>query len=321
MVEMMFGAYAFLWWLIFKKLKLLPINLWTCVTSVFILLVVLFMGFVFLGRYQPMTHRAQTYAITTPIVAEAQGKVIEVPVTGGEALKRGDVLFTIDPTQHQARVDSVSAQLELAKTRLAQETELTERGAGNRANLDRAQSDVDRLEAELRLAQYTLDATVVTAPADGYVTQVVIRPGQFVMPMVFAKVMVFVHDEGPYLVADFDQSVIEHIDPGDEAEVAFDAAPGRVFTAKVQAVQPLLAEGTLSARGSLETFNSARRRGRVPVLLTIEDDVSEVKLPAGSNAIATVYTGKKHHLNLLRKIILRIKSWENWVPFSVGIGH
>jgi hypothetical protein len=34
-----------------------------------------------------------------------------------------------------------------------------------------------------------------------------------------------------------------------------------------------------------------------------------------------VYTGEKHHLNLLRKIILRIKSWENWVPFSVGIGH
>ncbi len=321
MVEMLFGLYGLTWWLIFKKFKLLPINLWTSVTSVFILLVVLFMGFVFLGRYQPMTHRAQTYAITTPIVAEAQGKVVEVPVQGGEMLSKGDVLFKIDPTQHQARVDSVAAQLELANARLGQETELTKRGAGNRANLDRARSDVDRLEADLRIAQYTLDATTVTAPADGFVTQVVIRPGQFVSPMAFVKVMVFVHAEGPYLVADFEQVAIEHIDAGDEAEVAFVATPGRVYKATVQAVQPILADASLSARGSLESFNKAGRRGRVPVLLTLEDDVSDLKLPAGSSAIATVYTGEKHHLNLLRKMILRIKSWENWVPFSIGVGH
>ena len=176
MVEMLFGAYAFCWWLIFKKFKILPINLWTSVTSVFILLIVLFVGFMFLGRYQPMTHRARTYAITTPIVAEAQGKVIEVPVKGGEALSKGDVLFKIDPTQHQARVDSVSAQLELAKTRFSQESELVERGAGNRANLDRARADVDRLEADLRLAQYTLDATrsgrplsFISAASSGFV--------------------------------------------------------------------------------------------------------------------------------------------------------
>ncbi len=318
---MFFGLYGLAWWLIFKKFRVLPINLWTSVTSVFILLVVLFVGFMFLGRYQPMTHRAQTYAITTPIVAEAQGKVIEVPVTGGEMLKQGDVLFRIDPTQHRAKVDSVTAQLELAKSRLEQETELVERGAGNRANLDRARSDVDRLEADLRLAQYTLDATTVTAPAGGYVTQVVIRPGQFVSPMAFVKVMVFVHAEGPYLVADFEQVAIEHIDEGDEAEVAFVALPGRVFKATVRGVQPVLADATLSARGSLESFNRAGKRGRVPVLLTLEDDVAELDLPAGSSAIAAVYTGKKHHLNLLRMMVLRIKSWENWVPFSIGGGH
>jgi multidrug resistance efflux pump len=184
------------------------------------------------------------------------------------------VLFKIDPTQHQARVDSVSAQLELAKTRLAQETELNERGAGNRANLDRAQSDVDRLEADLRLAQYTLDATVVTAPADGYVTQVVIRPGQFVMPMVFAKVMVFVHDEGPYLVADFDQSVIEHIDPGDEAEVAFDAAAGAGVHGEGGAGAAPAGGGHAERAGVARDVQQRASAGRVPVLLTIEDDVS-----------------------------------------------
>ncbi len=315
MVEMLLGVYGLILWLIFKKFKLLPINLWTVVTSIFILIAVLSFGFLFLTRYQPATSFARTYVATTPIIAEVSGRVTAVTAEGGKPLRKGDVLFEIESEPYKARVDSLAAQLKLAETKLAQEQRLMADKAGNQNDLDKAQSDVDRLTADIRAARYQLEATIVRAPADGYVSQVTIRPGQIVMPMAFSQVMVFVHGGTPRLVAAFSQTQIEFIDPDDEAEVAFDALPGKVFQGKVVALQPLLAEGTVSAAGQLRTLDDAWKRGRIPVLITVDSDLSAYNLPAGSNAMVAVYTGEKHHLNLLRKIILRIKSWENWLPF------
>ncbi|MCC5786715.1 MAG: HlyD family secretion protein [Phycisphaeraceae bacterium] len=312
MIELLFGIYGLICWLVFKKFKLLPINLWTMVTAVFILLAVLAMGFLWLGRYQPMTRHARTVSITTPIVSEVSGRVIEVVGEGARDLKKGDMLFRIDPTPFEARRDAVAAQYNLAKTRLEQEQGLVDQGAGNRYDLDRASSEVDRLAAELRTAEFQLEATVVRAPADGFVTQVLIRPGQMVTPMAFNQVMVFVHNEGPYMVAGFAQNAVRFIDPGDKAEIAFYGAPGRVFSARVVSLQPVLAEGMVSASGRLVTLDGAQA-GRLPVMLEITDDLDGYQLPSGSSGLATVYTGKKHHLNLLRKMIIRIKSWENWV--------
>ncbi len=315
MIEMLLGVYGLVLWLIFKKFKLLPINLWTVVTSIFILIATLAFGFVWLSRYQPVTQFSRTYVATTPIIAEVSGRVIEVTAESGKPLQKGDVLFKIDPEPYQARYDSLAAQFKLADIKLKQEVRLTADNAGNQNDLDKAQSDVDRLTAELRAAQYQLDATTVRAPGAGYVSQVTIRPGQFVTPMAFSQVMVFVNAGTPLLVAGFTQTQIEFIDPDDKAEVAFDAPPGKVFQGRVRVLQPLLAEGTASASGQLRTLDDAWKRGRVPVVITMESDLSGYNLPAGSNAMVAVYTGQKHHLDLLRKMILRIKSWENWLPF------
>jgi multidrug resistance efflux pump len=223
------------------------------------------------------------------------------------------LLFRIESAPFQARVASIAAQLRLAKLRLDQEAGLVAQGAGNQYDLDKAQSEHERLAAELAGAQYQLDATTVRAPAAGYVTQVAIRPGQLVMPMAFSQVMVFVHAEGPYLTAGFRQNATQFIDPGDDAEVCFDALPGRVFKARVKYVQPLLAEGAMTAGGTLRTLDDAVKRGRIPVHLEVLDDLSAYQLPAGSSATVAVFTGEMHHFNILRMVILRITSWENWV--------
>jgi hypothetical protein len=57
------------------------------------------------------------------------------------------------------------------------------------------------------------------------------------------------------------------------------------------------------------------RKGTTPVGLKLEEVLSSYNLPPGSSATVAVYTGKLHHLDIFRKIILRIKSWENWVFF------
>lgn len=315
MLELILCSYFGLWWLIFKRFKLLPINLWTTVTTIFIALSTLFVGFLWLDRYQPMTNRARTYAITTPIISEIQGRVTKVHVSGGAELNAGDLLFSVDPTPYEKKLASVSAQFELARIRLAQEENLRKEKAGNQAEYDKAKSEVNRLEAEVGIAQYQLEATNIKAPASGYATQITIRPGQIVIPMPFSQVITFVHKEGPYLVAAFSQRNVEFISEGDLAEVAFDIRPGKIFNARVKGIQPLLAMGTLSASGTLNNFSDIAMRDTVPILLEVDEASSISSLPAGSSGTVAIYTGKLRALELIRKVILRIKSWENWLPF------
>jgi len=312
-IELIFGVYALIWWLVFRKFSLLPINLWTTVTSVFIALATIVFLLIWVGRYQPVTSQARTFTVTVPIISEVSGRVIEVAPLAGRLLAPSDMLFRIDPEPYEARQAAVAAQLQLAETRLAQEQRLLDQGAGRQYDLDQAISEAERLRSELRTARYQLDATVIRAPSAGRVVQVAVRPGQFVMPMAFSQMMVFVPEEEPVLAAGFRQNAIMYIDVGDRAEVAFDSIPGRVFQGRVTSIQPLLAEGTASASGTLRTLDDLSRRGRIPVFIEITDDMSRYNLPAGSSATAAVYTGRMHHFDVVRMMILRIKSWENWV--------
>ena len=53
--------------------------------------------------------------------------------------------------------------------------------------------------------------------------------------------------------------------------------------------------------------------GHVPVVFDYDEDVSGLNLPVGAQASIAIYTDRVHALSFLRKIILRIKSWENFV--------
>jgi RND family efflux transporter MFP subunit len=316
MLELIFGIFGAVWWLIFKKFKLLPINLWTVVTSIYIAVVTMGLILLVLNRYQPVTSQARFLALTTPIVSEVSGKVVEVLAQEGVPLKSGDVLMKIDPTPFQLKVTSAQAQLTLAEAVLKQEATLDKNGAGNKGDVRKAQADVDRLSAELELAKFNLNATEIRAPADGYALQVAVRPGQYVTPTPFAQVMVFVHEHAPLLVASFKQNATTFIDSGDKAEVAFDSLPGQVFKARVKNIQGFIAQGQITASGRLIDPDAVlKQKGSTPVSLEMIDDMSAYNLPPGSSATVAVFTGKLHHLDILRRVILRIKSWENWVFF------
>ena len=133
------------------------------------------------------------------------------------------------------------------------------------------------------------------------------------VPFPLAPVMVFVHSDKPIFAATFKQNALQGIDAGDEAEIAFPAIPGRVFKGRVSYVLPILGEGQLQASGKLLQFTMPQRPGRVPVVIEIEDDLSAYHLPIGSAATVAIYTGEFHVTNIVRRIILRMKSWENYL--------
>jgi hypothetical protein len=53
--------------------------------------------------------------------------------------------------------------------------------------------------------------------------------------------------------------------------------------------------------------------GRAVSILELIDDISSYQIPLGASGEAAIYTHHFHHLSLLRKILLRMRSWQNYV--------
>ena len=81
---------------IFKIFKI-PVNKWTLPTAV--LGGIFLIGFIMLvmNYNHPFTNNARIYFVSTPIIPDVKGRVIDVPVKPNEPLEAGDVLFRIDP--------------------------------------------------------------------------------------------------------------------------------------------------------------------------------------------------------------------------------
>ena len=178
---------------------------------------------------------------------------------------------------------------------------------------------VARLQAELSDAQYDLDQTVMRAPGPGYVTQMALRPGMYVIPAPLRPVMVFIHTDDRQLAAGFQQNALQRVRTGDEAEVAFDGIPGRVFKGNVKYVLDAIATGQLQATGVLQDMGGDIPGGRAVALIDIDEDTSGYNIPGGAEAQVAVYTPFAHHFAIIRRILLRMRSWQNFV-FLEGHG-
>jgi len=183
------------------------------------------------------------------------------------------------------------------------------------SEIEGVNTTVARLRAEVADAQYDLDQTVVRAPTSGFVTQVALRPGLYVVPAPLRPAMVFVHDgiKDRQLGAAFQQNTLQRVRAGDEAEVLFEAVPGRVFKAKVNLVVDAIAAGQLQANGALQDFGARGPGGRAMAVIDLVDDISAYQIPAGASGEVAIYTDHFHHVSVLRKVLLRMRSWQNYI--------
>lgn len=178
------SIYAFFAWLVFGKFKLLPWNIVTQVITITIPMVALTVLILCLNIVAPSSHDVRVVNYVVPINPPVRGLVVEVPIEPNRPIKKGDVLFKVDPTPFeiavrnyeaqiaQLRVQMVTAEansrnlaeslkgatgqkealesrLQLSRKRMGQFQELAESGAGNRFDFEQAQADVANLEGQL----------------------------------------------------------------------------------------------------------------------------------------------------------------------------
>ncbi|MCO6043871.1 HlyD family secretion protein [Aeoliella sp. ICT_H6.2] len=214
----------------------------------------------------------------------------------------------------QSRQSYLSAE---AEARMAQ-AELKRAELETTSLIDGVHTDVANAQAALVAAQFDLDQTVVRAPTDGIVLQVFLRPGMMAVPLPLKPLMVFQHDDSQLFVASFLQNNAQRIQEGAEAEVVFPAVPGRVFKGKVRLVGAAVALGQLQPSGTLVDPDSVQGDGRINVVIDFDENAFEgFNVPPGSSAEVAVYSEYMEPVAVVRKVLMRMKSWANFV-FSDG---
>ena len=182
------GIYSFFVWLIFFKFKWLPWNIISQVIVITIPIIGLTALILILNVVAPSSHDVRVVNYNVQVIPQVVGRVIEVPVEANRPVKKGDVLFKIDPVPFQdavrnleakvtetkarlidaldkeaelkellkiaeSRIAGVQANLDLANQRVGQYRELAAKGAGRVFDVEQAETNKIELESDMDSAQ------------------------------------------------------------------------------------------------------------------------------------------------------------------------
>lgn len=298
------------------KIFHIPLNKWTVPTAALGGIVLIGVLLIIMNYNHPYSEISRQYFVTTPITSSVTGRVINVPVRDNTTVKMGDILYQLDPVPFKNRVASLNAQLKLAEADLNRASLLLPKGAITVREHDLAIARVDQLKADQANAIYDLEQTTIRAPTDGYVTQVILRPGMISAAFPIRPVMIFIHKETKYYIGWFRQNSLLRLKVGDKAEATFDGIPGVIFFGKVKFIFPDLVEGQVVPSGTLISEGTAKNPGRVPVMIEITDPKFNEYinlLPGGAYGQTAIYTDHFHHVAIIRKILLRMSAWMSYI--------
>ena len=273
------------------------------------------------------TDNAQIEGDVYPVISRIPGKVETVRVKDNQNVSKGDTLITLDPSDYLVRKDMAAAALQSAEAaESAAAAQISEAAAGERkmqadfrrnSNLrnqdviSQAEYDAVRAgaetssaryaasssqhkaaaaqtkmrDADLRNAELQLSYTAITAPAGGHVSKMNIQPGQYVAPG--QQLIALVASGDLWVVANYKETQLEMVRPGQAVVIHVDAYPGMEFKGKVESVS----SGT-GAKFSLlppdnASGNFVKVAQRVPVKIVFTEKPS-VPLAAGMNVITEI---------------------------------
>ena len=140
----------------------------------------------------PWTRDGRVRAYVVDVAPEVSGTVTELLVHDNQFVHRGDALFVIDPVRFRIAIAQAQAQLETAREdlRLRQSDARRRQGLSGIVSAeererftsvaDTAQAAVDSAQASVDLAQLNLARATLYSPVNGYVTNLLLRNGDYV---------------------------------------------------------------------------------------------------------------------------------------------
>jgi RND family efflux transporter MFP subunit len=224
-------------------------------------------------------------AATVEVAAKVSGRLLEVRVRLGDAVRRNQELATVDDREIREQVKQAEASydvaaatirqreadLKFAETNLERSRNLFGRQLLPRQSLDDAEARYQAATAQLDLARaqfeqskarleelrITLDNTRVVSPVEGFVGKRHLDPGAFVTSN--APVLSLVDIRVVRLVVNLVERDLRRVDVGSPAVAEVDAYPGESFTGRVARVAPVLDPATRTAEMEIELPNPTYR--------------------------------------------------------------
>jgi RND family efflux transporter MFP subunit len=213
-------------------MKELQKRLLSIVTTLALVALAITLGRMLWGRYMdtPWTRDGRVRADVVNVASDVAGLVTEVAVRDNQFVHRGDLLFRVDDVhylhvlaQAQAVVDELRLMLQMkrgqATRRIALDDQVISRE--NREDTDllaaSAKAEYAAAQAQLDQAKLNVERTVVRSPVDGWVSNLLIRPGDFTQIGVAKLALIDQHSF--WIYGYFEEHKLPLIHVGDPAEI------------------------------------------------------------------------------------------------------
>ena len=259
----------------------------------------------------PWTRDGQVRTQVIQVTPRVNGMVVKIHVVDNQKVKTGDLLFEIDPSQYQVKVDQAKARLqrtlEAAKgTKIEYErvTKIYNRDKGavsqkdlvrNQTNYYKSLADIDSSRESLNTANLNLSYTKVYAEVDGYVSNINFQIGS--QASANKPILALVDENAYWVFGFFREDAIPEVEVGDTAKVTLLAYPDTALTGKVESIAWGIAHSDGNPGNNLlpsvkPVFQWIRLAQRIPVRIKLDKLPENVKLRFGLTASVMILKHK-----------------------------
>src|ERR1700747_2670680 len=202
------------------------------------------------SRYieNPWTRDGQVRANIVGIAPRVSGPIIQVRVRDNQPVRKGDLLFEIDPSDFQAQVDIAAGQVENDEATFKQQQQNLDRQTdlfrthvnalqdfqNAQDSFAAARAQLASAKANLELARLNLSYTKVFAPVDGYVTNMNTSPGTYVTAGI--QLMALVDTSSYWVGGYFKETQLPHIKVGQKVLITMMGYENQPFQGVVRSV-------------------------------------------------------------------------------------
>lgn len=251
----------------------------------------------------PWTRDGQVQANIVNLAPQVSGQVMAVHVVDNQAVHKGDLLYEIEAVDYQVAVavaeattESRAADLRLRQTQIKRRMELT--------NLSTSEEEVQTYQsnaavaaaayalsiAQLNQAKIDLGRTKVLSPVNGFVTNLLLRTGDYATKG--TRNLSLVDSDSFWIAGYFEETKLSGIHVGDKALAALMGFKrpviGHVDSIARGINSPDSAPGSLGLASVNPVFTWVRLAQRIPVRIHIDQVPDGLVLAAGMTATITV---------------------------------
>lgn len=254
----------------------------------------------------PWTRDGRVRADVVQITPDVSGQVNRVAVMDNQWVNRGDILYSIDPQWLKLAVLSAQAEVDAKRNEMQMRQDAARRrsqisGVISKEDIQNTSSAAGVAAAEyqgalaaLELAKLNLSRAIIHSPADGYVTHLRLRPGDYANA---GETKVAIIDASSFwVVGYFEETKMQRIHVGSTAKIVLMGyAPA--LTGHVESIGRGIddsndAPGSQGLPDVESTFSWVRLAQRIPVRIHIDHLPNGVELVAGMTASIAINASK-----------------------------